>query len=483
MVHHASINSEFNMLVTHFPLNYPSINVGFGKGKFMYFPHFSLFFEIIIIAVNTYLVQCLIEYRLCSDLDLDGFPIFILYSSREPLQYNKARRFQPMMRWINQKINNKLYVLASNSDLTEIDFISKHQHALIGYHLSAANTQLLQNVLHHHSYNVQFATFQNEKTNKQHNDDAQTLVFYRNGEEWLSITQNNNENALSMDSINKLIQYGLLPLVEELTPNNYVEYIHSEAPIFWLWIDIDHKSMNDPIFSIISDLMSFRRVSKLEPFGCVYSDSHKFKTHMNALDIYAINSFPQALFIYDGKKYHYSHNHENDFSFDKLMKFIESIMDTDHHHKIKNNIKFGTRSLDSIHGNPITAPIDSVQDAVYAINTEYHDHIVYDPNIAVVVQYYARWSLRCKHFAADYRKIGEYFYNQTGVLITKLNIVHNDPPFYLSEIPQIVLYHKGRGNQYVIYEGVLHSTLIIEWINKQKNYIEHDTKRTNLEFD
>ena len=425
-------------------------------------------------------MQCLIEYRLCADLDLDGFPIFILYSSKgDPLRYDKPRRFQSMMQWINKKINNELHIISKNS---EIEFIHKHNHALIGYHLSEINTQLLQKVLHHHTYDVQFASFNNPSNANQQNND-QTLVFYRNGEEWLSITQTDDKNIFTMQSINQMIEYGLLPIVEELTPHNYVKYIHSEVPIFWLWVDMDHKSMNQPIFSILNDLMSYRRISKLEPFGCVYSDSHKFKTHMNALDIDETNSFPQALFIYHDRKYHYPHNHDNDFSFDKLMQFIQSIMDTAHHQKIKDKIQFGTRSLPSQYGNPLYSPIDSLEDAVYAINTEYHDHIVYNPNMAVVVQYYARWSERCKHFARDYRKIGEYFYNQTDVLITKLNIVHNDPPFYLSEIPKIILYYKGKGNKYASYDGIMHSMPIIEWINTHKHYVEHSSKHTKLAFD
>merc|ERR1712154_619463 len=138
------------------------------------------------------------------------------------------------------------------------------------------------------------------------------------------------------------------------------------------------------------------------------------------------------------------------------------------------NIQFGTRSLSSEYGNPMRAPIDSSEDAVYAINTEYHDHIAYNPNMAVIVQYYARWSERCKQFARDYRKIGLQFYNESDVVITKLNIVHNDPPFYLSELPVIVLYYKGKGNQYIFYDGIMHSTPIIKWINQHKHYIEHE---------
>ena len=385
-----------------------------------------------------------------------------------------------MMQWIDKKINNEVYVITAKS---EIDFIHQHDHALIGYHLSEANTHLLQNVLHHHSYNVQFATFKDQINDEQHNSE-QTLVFYRNGQEWLSITQKDDTNTFTIESMNKLIEYGLLPIVEELTPHNYVKYIHAEVPIFWLWIDMDHKSMNEPIFSSLYDLMSYRRVSKLEPFGVVYSDSHKFKTHMTAaLDIDDTNSFPQALFIYEERKYHYPHNHNNDFSFDVMMEFIQSIMDTSHHQKVNDKIQFGTRSLPSQYGNPLHSPIDSMQDAVYAINTEYHDHIVYNTNMAVVVQYYARWSLRCKHFASDYRRIGQYFHNQTDVLITKLNIVHNDAPFYLSDLPQIVLYHKGNGNQYVSYHGIMHSHPIIEWINQNKHFIEHSSMYAKLAFD
>ena len=388
-----------------------------------------------------------------------------------------------MTRWITDKIGNEIVVLSNGGapGLTEHDFISNSDQVIIGYHLSSGNIKILENVLHHHTGKVQFAVFQDAVSVPDPVHD-ETLVFYHHGQEWLSMTHSHQTNIFSTEIIDQFIDYGLLPVVEELTPSNFQQYVHSKSPIFWVWIDIDHKSVNDRIFGIFRDLMAYRRNTKLEPFGCIYSDSHRFRTHLQSLHLNESGPFPQGQMMYEERKYHYPHNQDGDFSFDSVMAFLETVMDTDHREKMEKNIRFGTRSLPSEHGHPLSAPVNA-EDAVIVINTEYHDQIVYQSAMTVVVQYYARWSERCKHFASDYRKVGAAFRDDHDVLITKLNIVRNDPPFYLSDVPVIVLYFKGKGDHYVKYEGLLHAKPIIEWIREHQHREEDERRSSKLKFE
>jgi len=298
-----------------------------------------------------------------------------------------------------------------------------------------------------------------------------------------------NECVFDVRSIHKLIDYALLPHLQELHPSNYAAFIHSDVPILWLWLETDHTLRNNPIFDTLRDLMAYRRSAKLEPFGCVYSDVHTFPQHFESLDLDRRKPLPQSLFIYNGKKYVYPSTATSDYSFDDtvysfdaLLSFISSIMDSGELDKVRKNIRFGTRSIESPYGHPLNVPIDSVQDAVYAINTEYHDHIVYTANMTVVVQYYARWSERCKHFAETYRKLSAHFMNETDILFTKLNIIHNDPPFYLASLPKIVLYYKGSMARYLAYDGILHEQPLIEWTNTHKDHIP-TSQNIKLTFD
>ena len=83
--------------------------------------------------------------------------------------------------------------------------------------------------------------------------------------------------------------------------------------------------------------------------------------------------------------------------------------------------------------------------------------------------------MRCAEFARDYRQVGKEFVNDSSIIVTKMNLIHNDPPFHVYEVPTIVLYYRGLGKQYVVYNGIMHSLPLIEWINKHKQIEKHDT--------
>ena len=450
--HHANADTEFELLALHFPSTFAHLfsDIAFGR------------------------VQCLVEEQLCAELGIRGFPKFVLFSaSREPIVYPNARRFRAMQHFIADKMERTLSVVSA-ADGSEAQLIAKHKFVIIGYQLSAPNIRILEAVQHRHLGDVHFALFENSNSAAaaEHEFEAdESLVFFRDGDEWLSMTHSDGANEFSTDSIRKFVAYGALPQIEELSPSNFARWVHGDIALLWLWIDIDDRATNEALFATITDLMAYRRASRLEPFGAVYSDSHRFRTHFDALNLER-RQIPQALLLYEGRKFVHSLRHRGDFSFEAMLSFVRSVMDT----HSSSRYQFGTRSM------AMEPPRDVAFAEMVTLSTEHHDRVAFDAQSAVVVEYYSRWSLRSKHFASDFRKIGEHFQNASDVVVAKFEVVRNDPPFHLSRLPTIAMYLKGRGNQFVLYDGVMHSAPVIAWIEQHRHRQEHFEMRTKLVF-
>lgn len=310
----------------------------------------------------------------------------MLSHALKPRIYQNAQRSAPMLQWLIIKLSSNIIHINDKVELA--NRISRSQKCLIVAQGYKSSNPLFSTIFEHaayhsnHANDLEFILYENKDSTIL----DLSLTFYRDNQAWISLY----DGFDSLETVEKFINYGFLPISEEVSVHNYGKHIHSKLPMFWIIFDYtDTSDKKHKILNIMNDVISLRRQNGLLPIGSVYSNAWSLMTHLKSfnLDISTkgFNKFPVGFFLAEnGKKYHYTH--ENNFEFDRLYQFIEAAIRSSE----TQELKFGLYSLESDYGNPLDAPIDHERDPVHRINTEYHDSIVYDTDKTAVVQYYTR---------------------------------------------------------------------------------------------
>jgi len=202
------------------------------------------------------------------------------------------------------------------------------------------------------------------------------IVLYKKFDEGMNIYQGNPEDE---DELTAFIAENSLPLMDEVSPENYAVYAEANLPLAYLFVDPTSKSRE----SLVETLKPVAKAFKNQ-VNFVWIDAVKFAEHGKSLSV-PLDDLP-AMVLQDmaskGKKFVLTETGSK-VDANSVKKFVTDFTQD----KLSPTLK--------------SAPIPTSQDeAVFTLVTDEFDKVVFDDSKDVFVEFYAPWCGHCRESRA-----------------------------------------------------------------------------------
>ncbi|KAK2735630.1 protein disulfide-isomerase precursor [Myotisia sp. PD_48] len=238
---------------------------------------------------------------------------------------------------------------------------------------------------------------------------------------------------LESEPITSFIKASSTPLVGEVGPETYSDYMSAGIPLAYIFAETqeEREKYATEFKPLAKELKGKINIATI--------DAKAFGAHSTNLNLEA-EKFP-AFAIQDtvnNKKYPYDQSKK--IVEKEISQFVRDVLDG----KIEPSIK--------------SQPIPESQDGpVSVIVAHNYQEVVIDNDKDVLVEFYAPWCGHCKALAPKYEKLGQLYKDNeeysSKVTIAKVDATSNDVPDEITGFPTIKLYPAGAKGSPVEYTG------------------------------
>ncbi|PWN48842.1 hypothetical protein IE53DRAFT_333008 [Violaceomyces palustris] len=359
-------------------------------------------------------VDCTVEGDLCNQYDVKGYPTLKVFRSGSSVDYNGPRKSDGIISYMKKQALPSLSTLTPE---TLAEFKKKDKIVVVAYIKEGdkASTDLISKIAEANRDSYLFGVSHDEAAAKEAGVDVPSAVLYRTFDEpEVKLGKDFTEDALA-----SFLKAETVPLIDEVGPENYMQYAESGLPLAYLFVQPDHKDKEAQVESLKSVAKVFKG-----KVNFVWVDAVKFANHAKALNIQG-DSWPSFAIqdIENNLKYPLE-----DVSSDvpgKVSSFVAKYVAGD----LKPSIK--------------SEPVPKDQDGpVHVLVADAFDETAFDDSKDVLIEFYAPWCGHCKKLAPTYDTLGEkYSSHKDKVTIAKMDATANDVPpsagFQITSFPTI----------------------------------------------
>eukprot|EP01092_Planopodium_desertum_P005805 TRINITY_DN24018_c0_g1_i1.p2 TRINITY_DN24018_c0_g1~~TRINITY_DN24018_c0_g1_i1.p2 ORF type:complete len:476 (-),score=180.95 TRINITY_DN24018_c0_g1_i1:36-1463(-) len=369
-------------------------------------------------------VDCDANGELCGNNGIQGYPTLRFFKNGESLEYNGGRTPESIIAYIRKKSGPTTVVLGSAE---EIKTFSAKTPTVVGYFSSKEGN---------HASFLSAADQFDEYTFAEVNDASVisasgiadgSVVFYRG-----ALGEDKTFDFSSDDELDAWIRTYSLPLVGEVTPENYAKYAQNQVPLLLAFVDLANEEQKKSVI----DAYTANAAANFGKFTFGYIDGPKFVAQAQRMGATSSN-LPIIIQL--------------DFTTGKNIVYDESKPVT------VEGIKAFTDGILSgeIKYLPKSEPIPETNDGpVTIIVGKNFDQIVLDTTKDVLVEYYAPWCGHCKTLAPIYEEVGAAFAKVDSVVIAKVDATSNDiTREEIQGFPTIKFYPANSKDTSIDYEG------------------------------
>jgi protein disulfide-isomerase A1 len=246
------------------------------------------------------------------------------------------------------------------------------------------------------------------------------------------------EGDLDAADIQSWINVERFPLVGEIGPENYKDYMDRGLPLVWIALDPEDEPTKQRVVSALTPAAQ----SNKGKVSFVTIDAKKFQQHVQNL---GITNVPGLLVINGNDKYRFD---ADEITEETVTQFFEN-------YNAGQVAKF-------LKTQP---PPEKNDEPVFVlVGSTFPDVVGQDKD--VFVEFYAPWCGHCKRLAPEYEKVGQAFADVPDMVIAKIDATENDTPEDIRGFPTLVFYPKGE-SQGTKYQGERNAEAITEWLQKQ----------------
>jgi len=388
-------------------------------------------------------VDCVDQADLCQQHGVSGYPTLKIFRKGNATTYNGPRKADGIVSYMVKQ--SLPAVTTVTSDQFE-EFKKADKMVLVAFvdDESSAPATVFKNAADEHRDDYLFGLATDAEVLKAAGVTAPALVLYRSFDE-PTVTFSKPISSITSEQIVEFLNDNKVPLLDEVSQDNYGVYAESGLPLAYLFIAEDDSKREQ----YLADLKPIAQKHKGK-INFVTIDAVKFVEHGKALNL-------------DGEKF-------PAFVIQNLEKQLKYPLSQD---------KELTVSAISAHADQYVAgklepilksePIPESQEGpVHVLVGKTFDSDVFDDKKDVFVEFYAPWCGHCKRLAPTWDTLAERYGNaKDTLLIAKMDATENDlppsVPFRVSGFPTLKFKPAG-SRDFVDYEGDRSLESLIEFV-------------------
>eukprot|EP00490_Sorites_sp_Unknown_P008661 CAMPEP_0114672498 /NCGR_PEP_ID=MMETSP0191-20121206/43023_1 /TAXON_ID=126664 /ORGANISM="Sorites sp." /LENGTH=467 /DNA_ID=CAMNT_0001935011 /DNA_START=61 /DNA_END=1464 /DNA_ORIENTATION=- len=371
------------------------------------------------------------EKDLSSKYGVRGFPTLKYFTGDvdNPQDYSGGRTADTIISWLSVRALPAVSELSSAEDIEA--FKKKGKVTIIGYLGEESQQKVLSDV----ADAMRDSVIIGQVTDSSLGELGKIVLYASFNDEDIELKVDDSfDDTVLTDFING----ERFPLIDEIGPENYKDYMDRGLPLVWISLD----ASDDEVIKKVKEALNPRAKENKNSLSFVYVDNVKYKQHVQNL---GITEDPGLLIVAEPKKYLF----KGDLMDDGLTK---TFFDDYSAGKLEPHLK--SQEIPEANDEPVFVLVGKAFDDVVGQDKD------------VFVEYYAPWCGHCKRLAPEYEKVGEAFKSVDDVLIAKVDATENDTPEEIKGFPTLIFYPKG-SKEGKKYNGDRTAEAIIQYIKDE----------------
>jgi len=245
------------------------------------------------------------------------------------------------------------------------------------------------------------------------------------------------------EGIVEFVKSAAFPLVGEIGPENYQQYLDRGFNFLWLFYEVGA----DVSTQAVAALTSVAKNHKSE-LSFVKLDGVRYVEHAKH---FGLSGTTPGFAIEDrATKKNFLFPEDKAVTAANLESWVADYLGG----RLNANVKSEPEPADN------SGPVKTV------VGTSF-DKIVMDSSKDVLVEFYAPWCGHCKSLAPKYEELGKSFAEETSIVIAKVDATANDTPADISGFPTLIFYPSNDKKNPITYNGERTAEAIGSWIRSQ----------------
>ncbi|KAF9453077.1 disulfide isomerase [Macrolepiota fuliginosa MF-IS2] len=397
-------------------------------------------------------VDCVEEGELCQTKGVQGYPTLKVYRNGTPGEYSGPRKADGI---ISYMVKQSLPAVSDVTSENHEEFQKSDRVVVVAYLPSSTSeaAPVFSAAAEKNRDDYLFGLSTDKDAAAAAGVKPPALVVYRNFDEPRTEFPY-PVSDLKVEEISDWVKELAIPIIDEVSGENYAVYAASSKPLAYLFLDPTSEDKDKQLEAIHPIAKKFK--SKM---NFVWIDAVKFGDHGRALNLVE-TKWPSFVIQDLANQLKYPLDQSKELTPELTAAWIEQYIAG----KLEPSLK--------------SEPVPESQDeSVYTVVGKNFDEVVFDDSKDVFIEFYATWCGHCKRLKPTWDTIGDkYAPIKDKITIAKFEATENDlpvsVPFRVQGFPTIKFKPAGSRN-FVDYEGDRSLESLLSFVEENaKNSLE-----------
>ncbi|KAJ3281936.1 protein disulfide-isomerase precursor [Borealophlyctis nickersoniae] len=370
-------------------------------------------------------VDCTVETELCEEHSIQGFPTMKVFKDGKPYEYKGQRKADPIVSYMRKQALPAVTTL--EADKLE-EFANSDRVVVVGFfEADSAAHKAFAAVAEKLRDDYLFGYTSDKDAAKEHGATVPDVVLFKKFDDGKA----EFDGEITEEALTSFVKTNSIPLMADIGPENYQEYVESGLPIAYLFVanQEDRKkygALVEPLAKLYKGKVSF-----------VYIDAAQYGGHGQNLNLK--EKWPAFAIQKAKENLKYPFDQEKEMTAEAIGEFVKDFVAG----KIQPSLK--SQEIPESNDEPVKV----------VVGKNYED-IVMDADKDVFIEFYAPWCGHCKKLAPIWDQLATKVAGHKNIVIAKMDATENDLPadagFRIEGFPTLKLF-KGKTKEVVDYNG------------------------------
>jgi len=385
-------------------------------------------------------VDCIEHKDICSRYSVRGFPTVKLFRAggKAPVDYDQARKADAIVSYMKKQQQPAFKELKTEAEVN--DFI-KNKVAVLAFLKSGTGAEATTFASVAESFRSQdyvFAFTASSSLISQFKGKVDTVRVYKTFDD----PTTDYTGAFETDAIAAFVKTAAFPLVGEIGPENYQQYLDRGLNFLWLFYEVGADASTQAVAALTAAAKDHK-----SDLSFVKLDGVRYVEHAKH---FGLSGKTPGIAIEDRTtKKNFLFPEDKTVTPENLNAWVADFLGG----RLSANVKSEAEPADN------SGPVKVV------VGTNF-DRIVLDASKDVMVEFYAPWCGHCKTLAPKYEELGKALADSPSIVIAKVDATANDTPADISGFPTLLFYPSNDKKNPVTYNGERTAEAIGAWIRR-----------------